>query len=228
MKKETHILTFIVPIAVRTFQFAFKYDSGTTSEAVAQANILIKEQEKELNKSFSLAKMMDIIATLNAVMKPLTPYEKEIIERYYKIQCNCSKHILQENENMKLCNTLIVQADKLIAEVPLHRKGFDEMMREAIVGHEGNDRKILVAGILIEVLNQYNKTAGDFDEQVKAFETSRITVGVFQYNDGEKKLQISRENMSQNGEWSFAKLGRMFKDEVEAVIPAMQKALEYL
>ena len=58
------------------------------------------------------------------------------------------------------------------------------------------------------------------------FETSRITVGVFSYNDGEKKLQVSRENMSQNGEWSFAKLGRMFKDEAEKVIPAMEKALK--
>ncbi|MEK6942728.1 MAG: hypothetical protein AABX00_01545 [Nanoarchaeota archaeon] len=58
------------------------------------------------------------------------------------------------------------------------------------------------------------------------FETTRITVGVFSYNDGEKKMQISRENMSQDGEWSFAKLGRMFKDEAEKVIPVMQKALE--
>ena len=64
-----------------------------------------------------------------------------------------------------------------------------------------------------------------FSETI-AFETSRITVGVFSYNDGEKKLQISRENMDQNGQWSFAKLGRMFKDEVEKVIPVMQKALE--
>ena len=60
------------------------------------------------------------------------------------------------------------------------------------------------------------------------FETSRITVGVFSYNDGEKKLQISRENMNQNGEWSFAKLGRMFKDEAEKVISAMEKALEHM
>ena len=58
------------------------------------------------------------------------------------------------------------------------------------------------------------------------FETSRITVGVFSYNDGEKKMQISRENMNQTGEWSFAKLGRMFKDEAEKVIPVMEKALE--
>ena len=66
-----------------------------------------------------------------------------------------------------------------------------------------------------------------FSETVQ-FETSRITVGVFSYNDGEKKLQISRENMNQDGEWSFAKLGRMFKDEVEKVIPVMEKALEHM
>ena len=64
--------------------------------------------------------------------------------------------------------------------------------------------------------------------EVIQFETSRITVGVFAYNDGEKKLQISRENMNQNGEWSFAKLGRMFKDEVEKVIPIMEKALKHM
>ena len=34
-----------------------------------------------------------------------------------------------------------------------------------------------------------------FSETI-AFETSRITVGVFSYNDGEKKMQVSRENMS--------------------------------
>lgn len=61
-----------------------------------------------------------------------------------------------------------------------------------------------------------------------AFETTRVTVGVFSYNDGEKKMQISRENMSQDGEWSFAKLGRMFKDEAEKVIPVMKKALEHM
>ena len=62
--------------------------------------------------------------------------------------------------------------------------------------------------------------------EVIQFETSRITVGVFSYNDGEKKMQISRENMNQDGKWSFAKLGRMFKDEAEKVLPAMKKALE--
>ena len=66
-----------------------------------------------------------------------------------------------------------------------------------------------------------------FAEQAK-FETTKITVSVQQYNEGEKKMQISRENMNQSMEWSFSKLGRMFKDEAEAVIPLMQKALEHM
>jgi len=62
--------------------------------------------------------------------------------------------------------------------------------------------------------------------ETKELEMTRITVKVCQYNEGEKKLQISRENRNQDGEWKFAKLGRMFKDEAEAVLPMMQKALE--
>ena len=61
--------------------------------------------------------------------------------------------------------------------------------------------------------------------ETREFETTRLTVGIFSYNDGETKLQISRENRNQNGEWTFAKAGRMFKDEVEALLPIMQKAL---
>lgn len=60
------------------------------------------------------------------------------------------------------------------------------------------------------------------------FETSKITVGVYAYNEGEKKLQLKRENRTQENEWQFAKLGRMFKDEVEAVLPLMKKALEHM
>jgi len=64
--------------------------------------------------------------------------------------------------------------------------------------------------------------------ETKEFETSKIKVGVYSYNDGDKKLQISRETRNQDGEWKFAKVGRMFKDEVEAVIPIMKKALEHM
>jgi len=64
--------------------------------------------------------------------------------------------------------------------------------------------------------------------ETKELELTRITVAVCQYNEGEKKLQISRENRNQDGEWKFAKLGRMFKDEVEAVLPLLPKALEHM
>jgi len=67
-----------------------------------------------------------------------------------------------------------------------------------------------------------------FSETIK-FETSRITVGVFSYNDGTPKLQISRENLNPTtGEYAFAKLGRMLKEEAEAVMPLMQKALQHM
>jgi hypothetical protein len=64
--------------------------------------------------------------------------------------------------------------------------------------------------------------------EVKEFEKSRITVAVFAYNNGTPKLQISRETKSVDGEYTFAKLGRMAKEEVEAVMPLMEKAKAFL
>jgi len=59
------------------------------------------------------------------------------------------------------------------------------------------------------------------------FETTKITVGVFSYNEGMPKLQISRQNKNPNtGEFSFSKLGRMTKEEAQAVLPLIQQALE--
>jgi hypothetical protein len=56
------------------------------------------------------------------------------------------------------------------------------------------------------------------------FERSRVTVAVFSYNEGEAKLQITRENKNASGEYTFTKLGRMNKAEVEAVIPLIEKS----
>jgi hypothetical protein len=56
------------------------------------------------------------------------------------------------------------------------------------------------------------------------FERCRITVAVFSYNEGVPKLQITRENKNASGEFSFAKLGRMTKEEVEVVLPLIEKA----
>ncbi len=63
-------------------------------------------------------------------------------------------------------------------------------------------------------------------KDVKEFEETRITVGVFSYNGGEKKIQISRENKSANEEWRFAKLGRMNKVELVEILPSLSKAVE--
>lgn len=60
------------------------------------------------------------------------------------------------------------------------------------------------------------------------FDKCKITVSVFAYNNGTPKLQISRENKNAEGELSFAKLGRMTKDEVEKVMPLMEKAKQFL
>jgi len=65
-------------------------------------------------------------------------------------------------------------------------------------------------------------------KQSKEFDGTRITVGVFQYNEGEKKLQMVRENRTQTDEWRFAKLGRMNKEEAKEIIPIMMKALEVM
>jgi hypothetical protein len=65
--------------------------------------------------------------------------------------------------------------------------------------------------------------------EVAEFEVTRVKVGVYSYNDGPKKLQLSRENLNtDSGEYRFAKLGRMTKEEVDAVIPLIVKAQEVM
>ena len=72
----------------------------------------------------------------------------------------------------------------------------------------------------------YNR---DLDERLfsKSWETEteRLTVSIYSYNQGPKKLQITRENKDPHGDFRFAKLGRLNKEEVEAVIPLIQEAL---
>lgn len=63
-------------------------------------------------------------------------------------------------------------------------------------------------------------------KEAKEFGETRITVGVFSYNGGAKKLQVTRENRTQDDAWRFAKLGRMTKDEAREIIPVMMKAVE--
>ncbi len=66
------------------------------------------------------------------------------------------------------------------------------------------------------------------DEQLfaKSFDTEdgRITVSVYSYNNGAKKLQIVRENKDPEGALRFAKMGRLTKNEVEGILPLIQEA----
>ena len=49
-------------------------------------------------------------------------------------------------------------------------------------------------------------------KETKEFEKRALLWG-FSYNNGAKKLQLSRENLDQNEQWRFAKLGRLTKEE---------------
>lgn len=64
----------------------------------------------------------------------------------------------------------------------------------------------------------------------KSWETEldRITVSVYSYNNGAKKLQISRNSRDNQGEFRFAKLGRMTKEEITAALPFIQEALSHM
>lgn len=63
-------------------------------------------------------------------------------------------------------------------------------------------------------------------KEIREFGDTRITVGVYSYNGGDRKLQVSRENRTATDEWRFAKLGRMTKPEAQEIIPIMMKAVE--
>ncbi|MDD5633965.1 MAG: hypothetical protein PHW46_01665, partial [Candidatus Omnitrophica bacterium] len=58
-------------------------------------------------------------------------------------------------------------------------------------------------------------------------DAERITVSIYSYNNGAKKLQISRENASAQGEMRFAKLGRLTKDEILGILPLIQEATKH-
>ena len=59
-------------------------------------------------------------------------------------------------------------------------------------------------------------------------DSSRVTVSVYSYNNGPKKLQISRENKDAEGNLRFSKLGRMTKEEAQAVLPFITEAITHL
>ena len=55
-----------------------------------------------------------------------------------------------------------------------------------------------------------------------------LTVSVYSYNKGRKKLQITRQNKDASGEYKFSRLGRLNKEEVEGILPLINEALTYM
>ena len=64
----------------------------------------------------------------------------------------------------------------------------------------------------------------------KAWESEfdKLTVSVFSYNNGPKKIQISRASKDNQGEYRFAKLGRLTKQEMVSILPFIQEALQHV
>ena len=64
----------------------------------------------------------------------------------------------------------------------------------------------------------------------KAWENDagRLIVGVYSYNNGPRKVQIRREPKEEGGRSSFAKLGRLTKEELQGILPLLQEALDHL
>ncbi len=56
-------------------------------------------------------------------------------------------------------------------------------------------------------------------------ETSRITVSIYSYNNGPKKLQIAREIKDRDQNFTFAKLGRLSKEELGGILPFIQESV---
>ena len=59
-------------------------------------------------------------------------------------------------------------------------------------------------------------------------EDDKLTVSVYSYNNGAKKLQISRESKDAEGNLRFAKMGRLTKAELQAILPFLQEALSHM
>jgi len=59
-------------------------------------------------------------------------------------------------------------------------------------------------------------------------ENGCLSVNVYSYNNGPRKLQISRQTKDREGNLKFAKLGRLSKDEIEAILPLINEVLEQL
>lgn len=58
------------------------------------------------------------------------------------------------------------------------------------------------------------------------YDGGKIVVSVHSYNNGPKKMQIVRQIKDREGNFTFAKLGRLSKEDLEGTLPLMQEAMK--
>jgi hypothetical protein len=59
-------------------------------------------------------------------------------------------------------------------------------------------------------------------------DSDKLTISVYSYNQGAKKIQISRLIKDKDGNEKFSKLGRITKEETLGILPLIQEALDYM
>lgn len=59
-------------------------------------------------------------------------------------------------------------------------------------------------------------------------DNEKLTASIYSYNKGTKKLQLTRENKNNQGALRFAKLGRLTKEEITALLPLIQEACGHM
>ena len=57
---------------------------------------------------------------------------------------------------------------------------------------------------------------------------TKVIVSVHSYNNGPKKLQITREVKDKTQQFIFTRLGRLSKEEIEGILPIIQEALKIM
>jgi len=56
-------------------------------------------------------------------------------------------------------------------------------------------------------------------------EGGKIVISVYSYNNGPKKLQVTREIKDREGNFTFTRLGRLSKEEILGALPLIQEAI---
>ena len=64
-------------------------------------------------------------------------------------------------------------------------------------------------------------------KEEKEYESTKIAVAIMSYNEGQQKVQISRQNRNDNG-WMFSKLGRLTAQEAKDVYEMLGKIVAKL